>query len=104
MTDTQLLEKILIKLESLEELKSQVQEHTQILKSLQELKPQMQEHTQLLRSLEHPAQVTKAEVDKINYEIVEMQGDLKAIRKELNIVEIVTKENTYDIARLKAIK
>ena len=65
---------------------------------------QIKENTQILKALEHLAQVNKAEHDKISFDIAEINGEVKAIRKDLSNVEIITASNWGDIAKLKSIK
>ena len=65
---------------------------------------QLKENTQILKALEHLAQVNKVEHDKISFEIAEINGEVKAIRKDLSNVEIITASNWGDIAKLKSIK
>lgn len=65
---------------------------------------QIRENTQILKALEHLAQVNKAEHDKMSFNIAEISGEIKAIRKDLSNVEIITASNWGDLARLKAVK
>ncbi|OLN31766.1 hypothetical protein [Desulfosporosinus metallidurans] len=65
---------------------------------------QIKENTQILKALEHLAQVDKAEHDKMSFNIAEISGEIKAIRKDLSNVEIITASNWGDLARLKAVK
>jgi len=65
---------------------------------------QIKESTQILKALEHLAQVNKAEHDKMSFNIAEISGEIKAIRKDLSNVEIITASNWGDIAKLKAVK
>jgi len=65
---------------------------------------QIRENTQILKALEHLAQVNKAEHDKMSYNIAEINGEIKAIRKDLSNVEIITASNWGDIAKLKTVK
>ena len=64
---------------------------------------QIKENTQILKALEHLAQVNKAEHDKMSFEIAEISGEIKAIRKDLSNVEIITASNWGDIAKLKSV-
>jgi hypothetical protein len=68
------------------------------------LTSQVNENTQILKALEHLAQVNKAEHDRMMIDIVETKGDVKAIRKDLSAVELVTANNWSDIVKLKSIK
>src|SRR5665648_990407 len=54
---------------------------------------QIKENTQILKALEHLAQVNKAELDKMSYNIAEISGEVKAMRKDLSNVEIITASN-----------
>jgi len=65
---------------------------------------QIKENTQILKALEHLAQVNKAEHDKMSFNIAEISGEVKAIRKDLLNVELITASNWGDIARLKSVK
>ena len=65
---------------------------------------QIKENTQILKALEHLAQVNKAEHDKMSFDIAEINGEIKAIRKDLLNVEIITASNWGDIAKLKSVK
>ena len=67
------------------------------------LERQVTENTLILKALEHSAQVNKAEIDKMSFEIVEIKGEVKAIRKDLTAVETITAKNWQDIIHLKAI-
>ena len=49
---------------------------------------QINENTQILKALEHLAQVNKAEHDKMFFDIAEISGEIKAIRKDLSNVEL----------------
>ena len=68
------------------------------------LENQVTENTQILKALEHAAQVNKAEIDKMSFDIAEIKGEVSAIRKDLSAVEIITAKNWSDINYLKAIK
>ncbi|KGK91583.1 hypothetical protein DP73_03095 [Desulfosporosinus sp. HMP52] len=65
---------------------------------------QIKENTQILKALEHLTQVNKAEHDKMAFNIAEISGEIKAIRKDLLNVELITASNWSDIAILKAAK
>ena len=65
---------------------------------------QIKENTQILKALEHLAQVNKAEHDKMALDIAEISGEVKAIRKDLVNVELITASNWSDIVRLKSVK
>ena len=68
------------------------------------LSSQVQENTQILKALEHLAQVNKAEHDKMSFDIAEISGEIKTIRKDLSTVELITANNWGDIAKLKSVK
>ncbi len=65
---------------------------------------QIKENTQILKALEHLAQVNKAEHDKMSLDIAELKGEIKAMRKDLLKVELVTASNWEDIVMLKSVK
>lgn len=81
-------------LELLKDINSKLDGHTQILN----------EHTQILRALEHSSEVHKAEIDKANYVIANVEGNVKGIREDLTAVEMITSKNWNDISKLKAVK
>lgn len=49
---------------------------------------QLKENTQILKALEHLAEVNKAEHDKMFFNMAEMSGEIKNMRKDLSTVEI----------------
>ena len=63
---------------------------------------QQKENTQILRSLLHSSEINKAEHESMAYNIMEIQGNIEAIKKDLSRVEINTAQNWTDIAILKA--
>ncbi|MFZ3130952.1 MAG: DUF16 domain-containing protein [Desulfosporosinus sp.] len=65
---------------------------------------QIKENTQILMALEHLAQVNKAEHDKMSLNIAEISGEIKAMRKDLSKVELITASNWGDIVKLKSVK
>lgn len=65
---------------------------------------QLKENTQILKSLEHLAEVNKAEHDKMFFDIAEIHGEIKSMRKDLSTVELVTANNWSDIVKLKSVK
>lgn len=73
-------------------------------KKLDEHTKKLDEHTQLLRALEHSSQIHKAEIDKVNFAISKVEGEVKGIREDLNAIEIITSKNWNDISKLKAVK
>lgn len=104
-----MMEKILAEiLSEIKDIKSTLGEHTQILKEhtqiLGEHTKILGEHTQLLRALEHSSQVNKAEHDNMSLDIAEIKGEVKAIRKDLSAVEVITANNWSDLAKIKAVK
>jgi len=78
-----------------------LKENTQILNNHGE---QLKENTQILKALEHLAQVNKAERDKTSFDIAEISGEIKAMRKSVSNVELITASNWSDIVKLKAVK
>ncbi|WP_010233854.1 hypothetical protein [Clostridium arbusti] len=64
----------------------------------------LDENTQILRALEHSSEVHKTEIDKANYVIANVEGNVKGIREDLTAVEIITSKNWNDISKLKAVK
>ena len=65
---------------------------------------QLKENTQILKALEHLAEVNKAEHDKMFFNMAEMSGEIKNMRKDLSTIEIMTANNWGDIAKLKSVK
>lgn len=65
---------------------------------------QIKENTQILKALEHLAQVNKAEHDKMSLDIAEISGEIKAMRKSLSNVELITASNWGDIVKLKSVR
>lgn len=47
------------------------------------LQSQVQENTQILKALEHNSQVHKAEVDKLNHQVAEIQGTIKNMSNKM---------------------
>lgn len=73
----------------------------------EELKPikvQMEENTNILKALEHKVDVLSAEQQNLKHEVAEINGEIKAVRKDLSNVEVITASNWSDIAKLKAVK
>lgn len=89
-------------------VKSLDKEILDILKSIQSdiksIKTKQEEHTSLLRDLEHKTDVILAEQENSKHETAEIKDELKDMRKDMNIVEIITANNWSYIAKLKAIK
>ena len=44
---------------------------------------QQKENTSILKALEHKAEVHKAELDKLNFNIAKMSGEVKGVQKEV---------------------
>jgi len=65
---------------------------------------QLKENTQILKALVHLAEVNKAEHDKMFFNMAEMSGEIKNIRKDLSNIEVITASNWGDIAKLKSVK
>lgn len=65
---------------------------------------QLNENTQILKALEHKADVSKAEHDKMSFDILHIQGDISEIKQDLNATQIITSKNWSDIEKLKSIK
>lgn len=85
-------------LQAIEGLKKDFEQKIDVLSS------QVHENTQILKALEHSAQVNKAEHDKMTFDLVEISGEVKAMRKDLATVELVTANNWSDIVKLKSVK
>lgn len=68
------------------------------------LESQVAENTQRLKALEHAVQVNTAQIDKLSFEVAEIKGDVKSIKKDLSVVETITAKNWGDIVELKSIK
>ena len=71
---------------------------------IKEIKIQVRENTQILKALEYSGEINKAEHDKLIMDIVNIKGNVEAIRKDVSNVEVITASNWQDIAKLKAIK
>ncbi|HBG0867867.1 TPA: hypothetical protein KPF30_002611 [Clostridioides difficile] len=65
---------------------------------------QVKENTQILKALEHKADVSKAEHDKMSFDISHIQGNISEIKQDLNATQIITSKNWSDIEKLKSIK
>jgi hypothetical protein len=76
----------------------------EILALLKVINNKLDEHTQILRSLEHASEIHKAEIDKVNYVVARVEGEVKGIREDLTAVEMITSKNWNDISKLKAVK
>ncbi|MBZ9636606.1 hypothetical protein [Clostridium sp. FP1] len=65
----------------------------EILDLLNTINNKLDEHTQILRSLEHASEVHKAEIDKVNYTVARVEGEVRGIREDLTAVEMITSKN-----------
>lgn len=77
---------------------------SEILDLLKTINNKLDEHTQILRSLEHASEIHKAEIDKVNYTVSRVEGEVKGIREDLTTIEMITSKNWNDISKLKAVK
>lgn len=68
------------------------------------LSAQIKENTGMLKGLEENAKVTRAEIEKIANDVVYMNGNVEALRKDVYNVEIITSSNWADITKLKAVR
>lgn len=66
------------------------------------LSAQVKENTHMLKALEENAKVTRAEIEKIATDVVYMNGNIEALRKDVYNIEIITSNNWSDIIKLKA--
>ncbi|MGY0372880.1 hypothetical protein [Clostridium sp. JNZ J1-5] len=71
---------------------------------LNPIKIQLEENTNILKALEHKVDVLSAEQQNLKHEVAEIKGEIKAVRKDLSNVEVITASNWSDIAKLKAVK
>ncbi len=71
---------------------------------LNPIKTQVQENANILKALEHKVDVLSAEQQNMKHEVVEINGEIKAIRKDLSNVEVIKASNWSDIAKLKSVK
>ncbi len=71
---------------------------------LNPIKIQLEENTNILKVLEHKVDVLSAEQQNLKHEVAEIKGEIKAVRKDLSNVEVITASNWSDIAKLKAVK
>jgi hypothetical protein len=54
--------------------------------------------------LDYAAEINKLEQDSMAHQFAEINGDIKAITKDLVNVEVITASNWSDIAKLQSIK
>ena len=85
-----------------EELKPIRDDIQEIKSDTQGLKNQVSENTSILKALEHKTDVMRAEQEKMGNDIAHIQGDLKALSKDVSNVEIITSSNWNGLAKLKA--
>ncbi|MBV1819364.1 hypothetical protein [Clostridium cochlearium] len=76
----------------------------EILELLKIINNKLDEHTQILRAVEHSSETNKSEIDKLNNTIARVEGQVKGIREDLTVVEMITSKNWNDISKLKAVK
>jgi hypothetical protein len=74
----------------------------EILELLKTINAKLDEHTQTLRSLEYASEIHKAEIDRVNYTVARVEGEVNGIREDLTAVEMITSKNWNDISKLKA--
>jgi chromosome segregation ATPase len=65
---------------------------------------QLEENTNILKALDHKVDVISAEQQNLKHEVSEIKGEIKAVRKDLSNVEVITASNWSDLAKLKAVK
>ena len=76
----------------------------EILEILKSINNKLDEHTQILRALEHASEIHKAEIDKVNFSVARVEGEVRGIREDITAVEMITSKNWNDISKLKAVK
>ena len=80
----------------------------EILKSMKQdmldMKSQLNENTQILKALEHKADIVKAEQDNAIHDIAHIKGSVETIRKDITNIELITASNWADLAKLKDVK
>ena len=76
----------------------------EILEILKSMNNKLDEHTQILRALEHSSEIHKVEIDKVNYSVARVEGEVRGIRKDITAVEMIESKNWNDISKLKAVK
>ena len=89
-------EKILILLEKLNNTVEEMRQDIGLIKT------QQKEHGQILRALEEKTSVTNAKLESLSHDVAEVQGEVKALRKDLILVERVAASNWSDILDLKS--
>jgi phage shock protein A len=102
MTDRELLEKVLEGQEKL--LKNQKETNNKI----DNLEVKVSDIQQNLEGLEVKVSDIKNYLEELETKNasrhIEMQGELKSLRKDLSTMEVVTSSNYADLAKLKAVK
>ena len=88
-------------LELLKSINNKLDNQKQILDENSQI---LAENSQILRALEHSSEVHKAEIDKVNYAIARVEGEVKGVREDLTAVEMITSKNWSDISKLKAVR
>mgnify|MGYP000925800367 FL=1 len=68
---------------------------------LEPIKSQLQENTEILKALEHSSEVNKAEHDKMNNDIAHIEGHLKNIDENIDVMKEMLGRHEVDIAVLK---
>lgn len=79
-------------------------EITSVKEEIKLMRTQQEEDSKILRALEHKFEINKSEHDKMSNDIAKLTGAVEAMRKDLNVVEVVTARNMENIAQLKVIK
>lgn len=98
-------EKILIILQDIQSKMSSMDSKISSMDSeIKGIKTQLEEHGQILKALEHSAAVSNAKQDVIENDVAHIRGDVESIKSDLCFVEQATAKNWNDIAHLKAIK
>ncbi|WAM34123.1 nucleopolyhedrovirus P10 family protein [Caldicellulosiruptor morganii] len=130
MSDREILELILKKVETVDQKIDRLEKRVDSLeKRVERLELQVSENTQILKALEHLSQVNKAEHDNFTHQLARMEGLLNSViannskdhdalfkqaeentqkiaklEKDLTVIESVCGKNMQDIAFLKGAK
>ena len=84
--------------ELLESIKEIVKEEvSEVKEEVSQIKKQQKENSQLLKAIEERTEVNSAKLDKIENEITQLQTSTLELKA-------VTKENLFDIAKLKSVE